>query len=426
MEAQIEDGAARSAVGGEGRRWDARHRWKVLAVGFAANAAFSAAIMGLPAAAVLVRQGYALDTTQLGIALSGIGLGITLSEIPWGAVTDRWGDRRVLLSGLFLTAAVLAALGLLVSPDMGGIPAHAALVAGLVLLGLAGGSLNGSSGRAVMGWFTDADRGLAMSIRQTALPVGGAIGALLLPMVIATHGFSAAYGLLAVLCVLSAAFAWRWLHEAPAAPATGGGAPRLTAPLRDSTIWKFVVGMGVLCAPQIATVTFVAVFLHDVGGMGLGATTAAMVIYQCLSAVVRVGSGYWTDRHKNRRAYLRGCAALSAATFLSLAGTTWAAGTWRLDLGAAFLALAVAGGVIASCWHGVAFTELAVLAGPARVGTALGLGNTLVFGSYFLTPLLVSGVLAHGSWGLVWTVVAALPALSLLLLPRAARASGAG
>lgn len=48
--------------------WPASHRWRVLAIGFAANAAFSAAISGLPAAAVLMCQGYQLSTAQLGIA----------------------------------------------------------------------------------------------------------------------------------------------------------------------------------------------------------------------------------------------------------------------------------------------------------------------------------------------------------------------
>lgn len=80
--------------------WPASHRWRVLAIGFAANAAFSAAISGLPAAAVLMCQGYQLSTAQLGIALSAIGLGIALSELPWGMVTDRLGDRRILLGAL--------------------------------------------------------------------------------------------------------------------------------------------------------------------------------------------------------------------------------------------------------------------------------------------------------------------------------------
>ena len=45
-----------------------------------------------------------------------------------------------------------------------------------LLVGLLGGSVNGSSGRAVMAWFREGERGLAMSIRQTAVPAGGGLG----------------------------------------------------------------------------------------------------------------------------------------------------------------------------------------------------------------------------------------------------------
>lgn len=410
---------AAGLLGTSGPAWPAYHRWRVLGVGFAANAAFSAAISGLPAAAVLVRESYRLSTTQLGVVLSAIGLGIALSELPWGAVTDKLGDRRVLLAGLGLTSLVLAAMALLVSPGRTGVPTYPALVAAMAGLGLAGGSLNGSSGRAVMGWFTDADRGLAMSIRQTALPVGGAVGALLLPAIVARHGFAPAYSLLSLMCLATAAFAWFWLHEAPAGAAglAGGEGGGRSSLLRDGALWKFVLGIGMLCVPQIAILSFIAVFLHDVAGIGLSGTTAAMVVYQCGSAAARVGAGYWTDRHRNRRAFLRGCAVLSAACLAALAAITWLSGAGPAVAQGVIWGIAVIAGVIASCWHGVAFTELAVLAGPSRVGTALGLGNTFAFGSYFLTPLIVTAVLRHGSWAVAWGCVSVVTLVSLCLLP---------
>lgn len=94
------------------------------------------------------------------------------------------------------------------APSHGQIPPLGLLAGGLVLVGLLGGSVNGVSGRAVMLWFADGERGLAMSIRQTAVPKGGGIGALLLPAVALQHGFAAIYSLLAVLCLLGALLTW--------------------------------------------------------------------------------------------------------------------------------------------------------------------------------------------------------------------------
>lgn len=84
-----------------------------------------------------------------------------------------------------------------------------------MLVGLLGGSVNGASGRAVMGWFAEGERDLATGIRQTAVPLGGAIGAPLLTS-LATHaGFAAVYGVLAALCLGAAAFAALWIQEPP-------------------------------------------------------------------------------------------------------------------------------------------------------------------------------------------------------------------
>src|SRR5690606_30799628 len=143
-----------------------------------------------------------LDDATLGLVLSLMGLGIAVSELPWGLLTDRWGDRPVLLTGLGATAAALFAMALLAAPSTGHVPALGWLGAGLLLVGLLGGSVNGASGRAVMSWFAEGERGFAMSIRQTALPLGGGVGALLLPAIALHFGFAAMYAFPAVLCML--------------------------------------------------------------------------------------------------------------------------------------------------------------------------------------------------------------------------------
>ena len=53
-----------------------------------------------------------------------------------------------------------------------------------------------------MQWFPSSERGFALGIRQTAIPVGGLISALVLPML----GLRAAFVFLAVLCLAGAAF----------------------------------------------------------------------------------------------------------------------------------------------------------------------------------------------------------------------------
>ena len=99
------------------------HRWKVLGVGVAANASFAAVFQGIPMAAVFMRSDYHLSNEQLGLVLGLLGLGIAISEVPWGLLTDRWGDRKVLLAGLGGTALALGLMVLIAVPHDGTVPA---------------------------------------------------------------------------------------------------------------------------------------------------------------------------------------------------------------------------------------------------------------------------------------------------------------
>lgn len=416
---------ARAAAGATGVS-PPRHRWKVLAAGVLANAAFSVAFSGIPMTAVLMRSGYRLDNATLGLVLGLMGLGIALSELPWGLLTDRWGDRPVLLLGLAGTGGALAAMAVWAAPSAGQVPALAWLAGGLVLVGLMGGSVNSASGRAIMGWFGERERGLAMSIRQTAVPLGGAVGAPLLTWLAGHGGFAAVYGTLAALCFGAAALAALWVREA--AP-TGGTVPRGDAPaspprggpLRDRRAWRTAAGIGILCAPQFAVLSFGTVFLHDFAHLELACIAAAMALVQVGAMVSRVWSGRWTDRRGNRPAYLRACCRLSVGLFTLLAiaslvgerGSTLqpaSVGGWGL------MVLLAVGGICVSAWHGVAYTELATLAGAQRAGTALGMANTAVFVVCFLVPLAIPHLLSTQGWALVWVAAAACAGLAMRLL----------
>jgi hypothetical protein len=82
----------------------------------------------------------------------------------------------------------------------------------------------------------------------------------------------------------------------------------------------------------------------------------------------------------------------------------------------AIVAALVVSGILANAWHGVAYTEIAHMAGAQRAGTALGLENTTVFAAGFLAPLMVP-LLAGASWSLVWATCAVATLLAMPLAP---------
>lgn len=396
------------------------HRWKVLAAGVAANASFSAVFSGIPVTSVVLRSDYRLSNTQLGLALGLLSLGVALGELPWGVLTDRWGDRKVLLAGLLGASAALGLLMLYALPGQGA-ASFAWLCAGLMLAGLLGGSVNGASGRAIMGWFGEGERGLAMSIRQTAVPLGGGLGALLLPTLAAHAGFGAVFAALMAACLASVVLVLRWLREAPVTPAHVAApvAGAASTALRSKLVWRLALGIGLLCAPQVALLSFGGIFLQESAQASVLAISVLLTLVQLGAAAARIASGRWTDRRGQRRDYLRGCALASAVLFGLLGVLALSGQVSRL----AWLApLLVVAGVVVSAWHGVAYTELAVAAGAGQVGTALGLGNSCVFLVFFLTAQAIPPLLHWQGWPAVWLATALMALLVWRLFPPVERA----
>ncbi|AMO96569.1 major Facilitator Superfamily protein [Collimonas fungivorans] len=319
-------------------------------------------------------------------------------------------------------------MALFVAPGPGYVPGLPLLAAGLLLVGLLGGSVNGSSGRAVMTWFGEGERGMAMSIRQTAVPLGGAVGALFLPTLAAHFGFASVYGVLALFCAATLFFTWLWLYE-PAASAPDKAHAIHTkpapAPLKDRQLWRIVAAIGILCAPQCAVLFFGTVFLHDFSHAGIAAITVAMATLQCGAMVMRVWSGRWTDRKRNRREFLRFCTITSAIAFAALAALVTLAGqspSIGPVMAILLIAMLVLAGISISAWHGVAYTELATIAGARNAGTALGMANTSVFVTCFLTPLAIPHILTLGNWPAVWLLGSACALIALPFFPKPVQA----
>lgn len=404
-----------SSSAGTAVLYGVHHRWVILGVGAAAQASFAAAFAGLPVTGVLMRSAYQMTTQQLGLVLGCMALGIMLSEIVWGVLTDLLGDRRVLLTGLVSTASVLATIALFLVPSTDHVPSYLLLGSSLVLVGILGGSVNPSSGRAIMGWFTDGKRGLAMSIRQTAIPVGGGIGAALLPWLANSYGFQSVFSALSLFCIFSALATWLWLHEHEAPDQTAATTNAQTvehrSPLRRTDIWRLAFASGLLTVPQLAVLTFAGVFLHDEKDASIPLIAGTILAVQVAGSIARILIGQRSDRGGDRRTLIRRIGLMTMLVTAGLASLTFKDTHWVV----LFLWLS---GLFASAWHGVAYTEIAVMAGPRRAGTALGIIGMTIFTSAFLTPALIPLVLSHSSWQMVWGLVSVAALLAVVVCPR--------
>jgi MFS family permease len=251
----------------------------VLAAGTTAQAAFSALLIGLPVLAPALRDRYDLSLSQIGLALSSVWIGPILTLLPWGLLADRIGERFVLASGLAGCGALAAAAGWAHSFEM--------LVVLLGLAGALGASVNAASGRAVMQWFSAGQRGLALGVRQTAIPLGGALAALALPLVNHAGGLKASFAFLGAVCIVAAAIAGVAVREA-ARPEVELEPEDVEWTLRDSRLWTLSLGSGLYLFAQIALTSFFVLFLHDEHGVSPGAAAAALAVMQVGAVITRI------------------------------------------------------------------------------------------------------------------------------------------
>lgn len=382
------------------------YRWIVLLVGAAGAAAFNALRMGLPAIAPEVRATYDLSLAEVGFGFTALSIGVVLTLIPWGALSDRVGERLVMSVGLTGTAlaVVLAA-----SADT-----YPMLLGAFVLAGMFGASATGASGRAVMGWFARRERGLALGIRQMALPLGGAIAAVSLPALAAAGGLELALLALAAGCALAALACAIWLRPPPplpewAASSIAAAHAAEPPPTRDPRAWRLGLGSALLVVAQAALMGFLVLYLVDVEGWSAGVAAAALAATQLCGAISRIVAGRNSDRAGVRLPMLRRIAARNAILLAALAVLVAVGSVLAVPV-------ALAATVSAMAWNGLAFTAAGEISGRERAGTAMSLQNTIVAIGTTATPAAFGLVVAATSWQLGFGLVAIAPAGAFLVL----------
>ncbi|HVS85142.1 MAG TPA: MFS transporter [Gaiellaceae bacterium] len=369
----------------------------MLAAGTLAQASFSASSVGLPALGPALRSHYGLSLGETGVVLAAIGIGMLFTLLPWGLVADRFDERWVIVVGLTCAAAAL----------LGAAETHryATVTAALVATGALGASVNAASGRAIMSWFPAEELGLALGIRQTAIPIGGALGAALLPVLASAGGTHLAFLFLGGSCAAGAAIAAAFVRT------SGGREPELgdvTRPLHDPHMWLLGAGTGLYLTAQIGITGFVVLFLHDHRHVSTHAAAALLAGINLLAIGARIGSGRISDRLGTR---LRPLRAIGIA--LALATAAVAAAT-EAPL-ALLVPLFVVAGVLSMAWNGLAYAAAAQTAGSARTGAALGFQQTLLGVVVAGAPPVVAAIATH-SWRLAFAFAAAGPLVGTLLL----------
>jgi predicted MFS family arabinose efflux permease len=270
-----------------------------------------------------------------------------------------------------------------------------------------------------MSWFPMEKRGMAMGVRQTGIPVGGALAAASLPAIAALMGWRIAVVASGVTCFLAVAACW-FLYSTPEG-AVAGSSPLMRKqrnhPGDILTRDVALLGLAGALLPlgQFALLTYLALYLKETQNIPVTTTATLLVGAQIAGAAGRILWGIWSDRwfRQRRKPALVWASMFSTGGSLVLGWLPQGVPLWVIGIVVLVYAFNTIG------WHGSWIAMLAEIAGPDKQGRTLGLAMTIMYpGIIILPPFFGLFVDYTHSWQWAWTVLAAVLAVgTAIILP---------
>ena len=364
--------------------------WAPLAITLAIQSMTAMALLTLPAMAPRVAQALGISAAYVGLYVAAAYLGSIFASLASGAAVARFGSIRVSQASLGLCAAGLALCAL---------PSAAAILCGAVLVGFGYGPITPASSHLLARTTPVHRMSLVFSVKQTGVPLGGALAGAIVPTLQFVAGWQLALLLVALACVACALVAQslRDAFDADRDPDRRLGLGNFADPVRlvlAEPALRMLAGCSfVFSVAQLSLTTYLVTFLTGDLAYGLVAAGAVLSISQVGGVIGRVWWGYASDRWFGARRMLAMLGSLMALAALATA--------FLHDGAPHLLVIAVlfVFGASAIGWNGVYLAEVARQAPPGRAGLATGGTLAITFlGNVLGPPMFGSVAGAFGSY----------------------------
>ncbi|MQA84964.1 MAG: MFS transporter [Streptosporangiales bacterium] len=382
--------------------------------GVVAQGVSSGLQQGLPSMAPALREQVHTTPATLSLLLAATGIGVTCAVLVCGILADRVGERAVVVAGMSLCTVSLV----LASRQT----VFAGLLIFLLMAGFGLAGPNGAVGKALAIRAGPGRLGLALGLRQMAVPLGTAGATYLLPRIAAEHGAGTALLVLSGVFLAAVALSAVGFGRADRSGGAGQGLaiPALRTSLADRRLLYVMVGCGLFTFPQWGYLGYAVLFLHDERGWDGVAAATLLTAVLLGGGLMRAAVGWFSDRVPHRRSALLAGFGAAAGVLSLVAGFTAATGSsWVVPL----LAAAT---VTSMGWNGLAFTVVAAACPPEQLGGVHGVLSTILFAGGAIAAVVVGLIRAASSWPVTWASLALFSAAGLFLLWRSRPLAGEG
>lgn len=372
------------------------------------------------AMAPAVQAGVGLSRTEFGLLAGAYFAALLGCAIPFGWVVDRVGVRRALIG-----AHLVMAMGTALLTQARGLPA-AAVCAGLSGVGYA--FINPATAKGVLLRVPADQRGAAMGIKQTGVPVGGALAAAAAAGALALDlGWQVILWMVAGVTAASAGlYGLSFGDDGGEGRAGGirGGIADLVGVLRDRNLGLFIATGALFSGVQAAFLTYLTLFVEHATQAGLPFASLCLGVAHVGGAIGRIGWGVASDRlfrgGRKTSLVIMGACGTALLVLMLAVGPGWGGAV------AALLAFLLG---LAITSHAGLYQAGAAEAVDARVaGAAIGYSMTAVPLGSMLGPPVFGRVVDRTGWfGSGWLLLAGVLLTSTVMLAalfRERRANG--
>jgi MFS family permease len=390
---------------------EARSPGAVLAEASFAQAAVSLVNFGLPAIGPELLDDFDLTLFELGAVLTAGLLGAGVALIGAGVLVARIGARRSMLAG-----TALGTLGLAVAAASS---SKEALYSALFVFGIGSAAVPIAGTGALFRVYPPARRGWALGVRQTAVPLGGAVAAVLYPTLYAVGGARLTLAVSAGAVAVSGGwFAFGLPSEHAHVVARRG--PALRSILRSPGVTTLLAVAACYIVVLQALLAFIVPAVREAGHSELTASVAYFGV-NAAAMVARIAWGSAADREGGSRRVRT----LVEVGVLASAGAVVFA--FALHGGPVAVVLAaIVFGLGALGWNALVYVSAGERVDPALATRSVAVAATVVFVlSGLATPLLGALVDAAG-WDALWLATALIAGIGAYLAHRLPRQSLAG
>ncbi|QUW29899.1 MFS transporter [Bacillus cereus] len=175
-------------------RMNSTYKWVMLIVATIAQTTATLITYGVGVFALFWKEEYALTNMESGLLVSVVNVGPLFCMLFVGRLLDQYNEKILISISSFLLGSSLL-LTNIVSGFNG-------LLFVFLLIGMFYSVSQPGGSKVILKWFPKENRGLAMGIRQSGIPIGGALAGVLIPFLTVQYNMTYAINSIACICII--------------------------------------------------------------------------------------------------------------------------------------------------------------------------------------------------------------------------------